>query len=169
MTTIKKALLLIALSLPLLVQAQGLKFGYFSYNDVFQALPEQATVQQSINSLREKYDAETKRVEQDFNTKYEEFLEGQRDFAPVILQKRQSELQDIMSKNLAFKAEAQRLLKQAENDAYAPLHRKINDALQRVGMEKGFAFILNTDDNACPYIDATMGEDVTALLKEYTK
>ena len=32
-----------------------------------------------------------------------------------------------------------------------------------------YAFILNTDGNACPYIDPTMGEDVTNMLKEALK
>lgn len=163
----KKALLLLLLIvLPFATYAQGMKFGWFSYSDVFKTMPDYAVAQSNIAALREKYDAETKRVEDEFNAKYEEFLEGQSSFAPIIRQKRQAELQEIMSKNLAFKAEAQRLLKQAERDAYAPLREKISTALQRVGAERGLAFILNTDHDACPFIDPNVGEDVTGLLKE---
>ena len=71
-----------------------------------------------------------------------------------------------MEKNVAFKAEAARLLKQAEQDAYAPLQARINEEAQKIGKEKGFAFILNTDNNAAPYLSAEMGEDITAVLKE---
>lgn len=155
--------------LPAAMFAQGMRFGWFSYSEVFKTMPDYAVVQKNIASLREKYDAETKRVENEFNTKYEEFLDGQSNFAPIIRQKRQAELQEIMQKNLAFKVEAQRLLKQAERDAYAPLREKISAALQRVGTEKGYAFILNTDNDACPFIDPTVGENVTDLLKEYLR
>lgn len=48
-------------------------------------MPEYAAATHSINDLRAKYDAETTRSENDFHTKYEEFLEGQRNFAPSIL------------------------------------------------------------------------------------
>ena len=33
----------------------------------------------------------------------------------------------------------------------------------------GFAFIINTDNNAAPYLNEEMGEDITALLEETLK
>ena len=106
-----------------------------------------------------------KRSEDEFNAKYEEFLEAQRDLVPSILRKRQAELQDMMDKNTAFRAEARRLLAQAESDAYAPLHAKLKAAIGEVAAEQGLAFVLNTDNNACPYINPAMGVDVTSLVK----
>lgn len=147
-------------------QSLPLRFGYFSFDSVFCAMPGYAVAAQNVDELRAKYDAETKRVEEEFNSKYEEFLEGQRSFAPTILAKRQAELSELIQKNIAFKEEANRLLSQAEKEAYAPLKAKIDAALQAIGKERGYAFILNTDANALPYIDATMGEDITDLLKE---
>jgi outer membrane protein len=61
------------------------------------------------------------------------------------------------------------LLAEAEKEAFAPLHQKLSKALQAIGAQNGYAFILNTDGNACPYIDPTMGEDVTNMLKEALK
>ena len=116
-----------------------------------------------------KYDAETKRSEDEFNSKYEEFLDGQRNFAPSILEKRQAELRELMAKNMAFKAESERLLKQAGEDAYAPLKKQIREALQKIGKAKGYAFILNADHDSLPYVDAAMGEDITELIKENLK
>ena len=127
-------------------------------------MPGYAIAKHNMDELREKYDAETKRVETEFNAKYEEFLDGQRTYAKTILEKRQAELRELMEKNIAFKAEATRLLQQAENDAYAPLKAKIN-----IGKQKGFAFIINTDNNAAPYLNEEMGEDITALLEETLK
>ncbi len=83
-----------------------------------------------MDELRAKYDEETKRVETEFNTKYEEFLDGQRSYAKTILEKRQAELRELMEKNIAFKAEAAKLLNQAETDAYAPLKTQINEGCQ---------------------------------------
>ena len=147
-------------------KAPGLHFGYFSFEQVFHTMPGYAIAKHNMDELRAKYDEETKRVESEFNAKYEEFLDGQRSYAKTILEKRQAELRELMEKNVAFKAEAARLLKQAELDAYAPLQAKINEEAQKIGKEKGFAFILNTDNNAAPYLNAEMGEDITAVLKE---
>ena len=159
------SIIFLTLLLPLLAGAQ-VKFGYFSYENAFTSMPEYAIAQANLKDLSAKYDAETKRVEEEFNRKYEEFLDGQSDFAPTILQKRQTELQELFHKNVAFKAEAAKLLKQAEAEAYAPLREKLNQVLAKIGAEHGFAFILNTDGDACPYIDPEMGEDVSEMVRE---
>ena len=146
-----------------------MRFGYFSFDKVFHTMPGYTIAKHNMDELREKYDAETKRVETEFNAKYEEFLDGQRTYAKTILEKRQAELRELMEKNIAFKAEATRLLQQAENDAYAPLKAKINEEAKKIGKQKGFAFILNTDNNAAPYLNEEMGVDITTLLEETLK
>ncbi len=146
-----------------------LRFGYFSFEQVFHTMPGYAIAKHNMDELRGKYDEETKRVETEFNSKYEDFLDGQRSYAKSIFEKRQAELRELMEKNIAFKAEAARLLKKAEEEAYAPLKAKMNAALQQIGKENGFAFILNTDNNATPYLSAEMGVDITEALKEKIK
>ncbi len=166
----RKFILIISMTLlPLLASAQQFLFGYFSYDSIFHAMPEYALAQRQMEDLRMKYDAELKRAEQEFNKKYEDFLEGQNDFAPSIREKRQAELRDLMEKNVAFKQEANRLLKQAEKEAYAPLHEKLSTVLKIVGKDRGYAFILNTDNNSLPFVDNTRGEDINTLLKETLK
>lgn len=147
----------------------ALRFGYFSFEHVFHTMPGYTLAKHNMDELRAKYDEETKRVETEFNAKYEEFLEGQSSYAKSILEKRQAELRELMEKNVAFKAEALRLLKQAEDEAYAPLREKVNEAARQIGKEKGFAFIINTDNNSAPYLSEEMGEDITAALEEKLK
>src|SRR3712207_8703903 len=95
----------------------------FPYTTLFRSA-DYSLIQRNMADLRAKYDAEMKRVEDEFNKKYEDFLDGQRNFAPSILKKRQAELQELIEKNAAFKKEAQELLKKAEKEALAPLKLK---------------------------------------------
>lgn len=125
-----------------------------------------ARAQQNIQELKSKYETETKRSEEEFNQKYEDFLEGVQDYAPSILKKRQAELQDFMARNIAFKAESERLLKQAEKDALEPVHKQLADAVHSIAVRNGYAFVLNTDDHALPYVNESMGENITQQLKE---
>ena len=110
------------------------------------------------------------RVAQEFNDKYEEFLEGQANFPQAIYQKRQLELEDLMNRNITFKQESLRLLKQAEQEAMKPLHERMAQLLRIIAEDRGYAFIINTDGNACPYITPAQGTDllpiVTATLKK---
>lgn len=155
--------------LPLLASAQQLHFGYFSYQEVFKSMAGYSIAMKHIDDLRKQYDAEMKRVEEEFNKKYEEFLDGQKDFAPSIREKRQAELQEMMEKNIAFKQEARRLIRQAEEEAMAPLKERLSSALNALGKEKGYAFIINTDNNTLPFVNELMGEDISVPLKERLK
>lgn len=162
----KKLFLLIVLGVLSLTANAQTRFGYFSFDNVLKSMPDYVMAQRSIDDLRQKYDAEMKRAEDEFNSKYEEFLDVQKDLVPAILRKRQAELQEMMQKNINFKNESQRLLKQAEADAFAPVKNKLYNALIKVGQAQGYAFILNTDGDACPYVNPEMGEDATELIKE---
>ena len=150
-------------------QENTLRFGYISYQEALKAMPEYNTSLQEIEALKGKYAEELKRVEDEFNVKYEDFLNKQKDFAPSILRKRQAELQDLIKKNVAFKEESQRLLKQAEQEANAVLRTKLNTILTQLGVEHGLAFVLNTDNDAAPYVNKLLGEDLLPFVKEALK
>ena len=75
-------------------------------------------------------------------------------------------LQEILDKNVAFKKESLRLLKQSEDEAQAPLKDKLNAVLAKIGQERGFAFILNIDGNAAPWINTSMGVNITDAVIE---
>ena len=147
-------------------KAQNNHFGYLSYNAVFQAMPEYAVSQQKLKELKAKYDKEALRAETEFQRKFSEFLQGQKDFPENILKKRQNELQELLEESVRFREEAQNLLKQAEQDLQADMLYILNEAIKAVGIEHGYNFIINTDGNACPFINPSNGEDVTNFVKE---
>ena len=144
----------------------GFKFGYLSIDSVLQSMPEYAQMQQDMATMRQQYEAEMKRVENDFNKKYEEFLDGQKNFPKTILQKRQSELQEMLDKNIAFKKEGLQMLNDTEKTQKDVILMMIDMAVKTIGMQRGYAFILNTDANATPWLNPALGEDITAAVKE---
>lgn len=144
-------------------------FGFFSYSTVQEQLPEYQTIKQTLADLKAKFDAETSRVEKDFNEKYEEFLDGQKEFPTVILQKRQTELQEMMEKNMAFKQEARRLYRKAEKESMDALRQKINRIVAQIGQERKYAFIINIDENACPWVDPQQGVNLNKEITDRMK
>ena len=67
---------------------------------------------------------------------------------------------------MAFKTESQRLLAQAEADSKASLKVRLRAIVARIGADRGYAFILNTDNDAVPYVNNAVGEDINALVKD---
>jgi outer membrane protein len=160
----KKFLLVIFACIAMAAQAQdnapALKFGYLSYDMALKSMKDYATVQMRMDSLRSAFNAEMQRVEDEFNRKYEDFLDGQKDFPRTILLKRQTELQDMLQKNIAFKQQSIQEIKDTEAQLMAPLRIHLNEAIATVARERGLALVVNTDANACPFIEPTMGVDV---------
>lgn len=146
-----------------------MKFGFLSYEAALQSMPDYTLVQNNLADLKAQYQTEAKRVEDEFNRKYEEFLEGQREFPKTILQKRQSELQELMDKNIAFKQQGLAELARAEQEAMAPLRIKLIEALGKIGRERGYAFIVDTDQKALPFINPAMGEDINQTVQDALK
>ena len=156
--------------LPLLIfcaicQAQ-IQFGYVSYEQLLKELPEYAQAKQDLAALKAKYEGEATRREEEFQRKFIDFLQGQKDFPQAIMQKRQAELQSLMDNGIAFRQKSQELIAQAEEELMQEAHKRLNRALLEVGVEYGYGYILNTDGNSCPYINPVIGVDVTELVRQ---
>lgn len=149
--------------------AQQAKIGYFSYKAILEDMPDYVTAMLGVETLRKQYDEELKAASDEFNEKYELFLDQQNMLDEPIKQKRQADLQSLLDRNTQFRNESMRLLKQAEQDALAPVKQKLNKAIQSVGYSGAFLLIVNTDSEACPYIDSSSAEDVTAKIKSYIR
>lgn len=141
-------------------------FGYFSYTQVMKEMPEYAHAMASIDELKASYDKELERSEKDFSKKFAEYLEGQKTFPENIMLKRQKELQLLMDQSIQFKNEAKELLIKAENDLMQPIKERLAAAVQSVGYENKFAYILNTDSNAYPYVSDEAVDCTNAILEK---
>ena len=173
MMKIRRFLLVLSAFLALQTFAQEstpiFRFGYLSYETALKSMPEYPLVQEKMKTLLEQYQAETLRVEDEFNRKYEDFLDGQRDFPRTILQKRQTELQELMEKNIQFKEQGREELAEAERQAMAPLRIRLIETLSTIGRERGFAFIYDTDTKALPFLNVSFGEDINQLVQDALK
>ncbi len=144
--------------------ARTVRFGYISYSAALKAMPEYAVAMIDLDSLKAVYDKEVESSEAELNKRFAEYIDGQATFPENILLKRQKEIQMLVNQSIEFKQEAQQLLTNAEKALLQPLHDRLNAALAKVGADCNYAFILNTDNNACPFINAAQGEDVTDVV-----
>jgi outer membrane protein len=146
------------------VVSQPVKFGYLSYQQVLETLDGYADVQKTIAGLRQAYEQELARSEEIFSKQFAEYVEGQKTFPDNIRLKRQKELQQTMEESLQFKQEAKDLLQKKENEVVGRLRERLNRAISELASERGYAFVLNIDNNSFPFVNGAMGEDITNEL-----
>ena len=143
-----------------------LLIGFLSYDSALVNMPEYAIAQKRIADTREAYDAEMQRVEKEFNDKYEEFLENRKDYPRTILLKRQNELQDLLQKNIEFKDKSRQELQQIERQILAPLRIRLNETIATIARVKGLSLVVNTDADACPFIEPMTSVDLNEEVRQ---
>lgn len=144
-------------------------FGYLSYSAALRELPEYAEAESATAQLRASFQKEMERSRDEFNLKYEAFLDEQSTLVPSIRRKRQVELEDLLNANRAFREEARRQLAQSEAEAMRPARQKLDELIARAARKMGLAFVVNTDSDACPYIDPALGIDLNGLTNSQSR
>ena len=145
------------------------KFGYVSYMEIVKALPEYNLVEAHLDELQAKYEAEIERSDREFNQKYADFIEEQSQLPDNIRMKRHKELQQLMEISMEFKGEVNRAMREARREMMKPLYEKVDEAAMKVCVDKGYDYILNTDNRMYIAINPNNGKDITKQLKQELK
>lgn len=159
---IKKFLLAIMIAFPLCVFAQAPKFGVVNVNSVFEAMPEKASAQTSLETASKTYEDEFKKLTDELEKKYTEFQGLAADTPESIKQRRVQEIQEFEQKIQQFRATAQQDLQRQQEQLMAPIQQKIQTAIKAVGSENGFTFIF---PDAIPTFVGADVQDITPLVK----
>ncbi len=141
--------------------------GQINSNVILPRMPQYLAMQESLKSLKEQYEAEAKKSENDFQRKFEEFMQGQKDFPKTILDKRQNELQIMLETNAEFRIKAQKLLAEAERSMLADVKAELAEAVAIVAQEKGVSIVYDLDDGSVPYIVQGLAADLTVAVMHH--
>ena len=161
---IKKLILAAFLALPMCIAAQTLKFGTVNTQEIFNLMPDRVTAENTLKSVSEKYEAEFKKLQEEFNKKYTEFQALDESTPQSIKDSRMRELQENSQKIQNFQQTAQQEIAKQQETLHAPISDKIQKAIQAVGAEGGFTFIYDLSIPAIVY-HGTGAVDATPLVK----
>ena len=157
---IKKLLLIALVALPLSLSAQTLKFGTVNTVEIFNIMPEKAAAEKQLEELSKQYEGEFMKMQEEFQTKYKNFVNEADSLPENIKQRRMQEIQEMQQRIQNFREVAASDLEEQQNKMIAPLQEKISAAVKAVGDENGFTFIFDLSIPSVLYsggqaIDAT--------------
>ena len=160
---LKKIAFLLLLIAPMSMFAQ--KFAHFRSMDIILVMPEYAKAQTDIQAMQKTYEDEIKRTSDEFNKKFAEFQQEQKNLPQNILERRQKELQDLNDKGLQFQQDAQQQLQKAYADMMEPIYKKLEDTVKEVGKVGAYTFIFDLNRTDIPYINEAESKDITNDIK----
>ena len=160
---LKKISFLLLLIAPMSMFAQ--KFAHFRSMDIILVMPEYAKAQTDIQAMQKTYEDEIKRTSDEFNKKFAEFQQEQKNLPQNILERRQKELQDLNDKGLQFQQDAQQQLQKAYADMMEPIYKKLEDTVKAVGKAGAYTFVFDLNRTDIPYINEAESKDITNDIK----
>ena len=140
------------------------QFGYYSNNNVLQALPSYRQAVADYERLCQRCEKEIEHNEGELTRQYVAFLDGYRDFPEPILRKRQNELQRLVDNSINFRKELNVWLAQAKDSLFAPSREVLAAALEKVCVACDIDYAIDVDVVAYTYINPSKAVDITRML-----
>ncbi len=164
MTTLRKLCVALAATAALGAAAQQ-RIAVVNVNEIYTAMPDRILAQKQLNDLSEQYNKEYKAAQSDFDAKFEAYQSLDASTPATIKERRVQELQTSNERLGRYLDKAEADLKALEAELDAPIRQRLATAIQAVGQEGGYTYIIDLSANAVPYVGAD-AIDVTALVKK---
>lgn len=158
----KKLIVLLLMILPLGAIAQEVKIAFVKTQEVFMAMPEVSGMEKQMADLNEKYRVELKQMQDEYQNKYSDFVAQQDSLTENIKLRRMQEIQDIQERMDNFVQVAQQDVQKKQQELLQPIQQKLHEAIQKVGEEKGYTYII---DPAALLYTGTNAVDATPFVR----
>ncbi|MDR0844778.1 MAG: OmpH family outer membrane protein [Tannerella sp.] len=139
----KKLVVLLFMILPLGAFAQEVKIAYVNTGEVINLMPELGELETKMAALNAQYEKDFKQMQDEYTKKYTEFMEQEKELTENIKLRRQEELQTMMDRIQNFAPVAQQDIEKTQSELFAPIQKKLTDAIKAVGEEQGYTCIIN--------------------------
>ena len=163
----KKIVFFALLALPLGAFAQE-KIAYFNPAEVVVIMPEYKQMQDSLQKVQVEYQKEIEMLKEEYNNKYQAFMNESEGLSEAIKIRRMQEIQSIEERAALFGEDSQQRLYQLQQALFEPIQRKLQDALKAVGAANNFLYILNANQEILYYISPN-AIDATPLVLKHLK
>jgi outer membrane protein len=150
------------------LQAQvKLKLGHINSTELMEVMPGRDSAQKVLQDYAKSLDEQLTLMNNEFQTKYQDYMTNEASFLEPIKQMKQKELLDLQTRIDDFKTQAQELLSKKETELVQPLIDKAKKAIDEVAVEKGYNYIFDTgtgsliyyqdSDDIMPFVKAKLG------------
>lgn len=150
------------------LSSNPMQVAFINSIELLELVPGKVEATKSIKELNKKYKDELSLMQNDYNNKYTDFLSNQNDMAESIKLRRMQELYELEQNITRFMKVAQEDVDAQEKALILPLREKLKEAIESVGIEKGYVCIYDKANPTIAFItpDAV---DATPFVKAKLK
>ncbi|MBO5809535.1 MAG: OmpH family outer membrane protein [Bacteroidales bacterium] len=146
------------------VNAQSVKIGHVDSGSIMQIMPETAKVEQDLQAYAAELQAELQAMAAEYQNKLQDYQANQATMSNLIRQSKEKEIIDLETRIQEFQGSADMALQAKQVELLNPIIEKVQNAVNAVGQEKGFTYILDKTAGVVVYIGEN-AIDITADVK----
>ena len=127
------------------VWGQDFKIGYTSIDAIVFNMPEMDGINSELETYQKQLGSQVNTKRNEINTKMQQLQQMMQDpnSAKIVLQERENEIIKLQEDLQAFSLQAEQALSNKQSSLYNPVYLKVQNAIEEVRKEKGYAMILN--------------------------
>ena len=146
------------------LNAQKAKFGHVDYAGIISVMPETDSAQVVVKQLKADLEAEAGIMQQEFQTKYDEFSQKQASYSPAVAKVKQKELEDMYQRLQAFAEAAQAQMQAKQEELLAPVQEKVLNAIKEVAKGENYTYVFDVSTVAYGWDTTDLTDKVKAKL-----
>lgn len=125
------------------VNAQTLKIGHVDSSAITEIMPERTKVEQDFQAFQTELESQIQTMLMEYQTKAQDYQANQATMSNLVRQSKEKEIVDLETRINEFRASADAALQNKYIELATPLIEKVQKAIDEVGKEKGFTYILD--------------------------
>jgi outer membrane protein len=154
------------LSFGALSQAQNLKFGHLNTNELISLMSERDSAVVKLQAYQNELEETLEGMGTEYNNKVNEYQRKQNEWAPVVLESKQRELQELGQRIQQFQANAQQDMAQMQQTLMTPVIEKAQNAITKVAKAHNLVYVFDLSVGALIYFDDSVSLDLLPLAKK---
>ena len=143
------------------------KIAHVNTAEILDAMPEKAKAEKDLEKYYGELQSQLQAMAKEYQTKMQDYEANQATMSNLVKQSKEKEIVDLQTRIQQFQASAEQEFEGKRAELLSPMLEKIQNAINSVGKEKGYTYILDLATGATVYVgtdavDAT--KDVKAKL-----
>ncbi len=142
----------------------GDKFGHINTNELLRLMPGREEAQAEIEMYARDLEQTFTEMQNEFQTKYQEYIENQETYSQLVRQSKERELQSLNERIMEFQESAQQDIMEHEQRMLNPIIERAREAISNVAREYGYTYIFDTSGGSVIFFEN--GDNVMPLVRE---
>ena len=144
-----------------MAQAQ-VKIAHVNTAEILDAMPDKATAEKALENYYGELQSQMQAMGTEYQNKVQDYQANEATMSNLVKQSKEKEILDLQNRIQQFQANAESEFESKRAELLAPILEKIQNAINTVGKEKGYTYVLDLATGAAVYV----GDDAVDATKD---